>query len=152
MNTITDSAAIYRNNEAVSSMLEYIIISSVLMLLMVILALTITNSVILPPINQYTEYAFIDIGNGVSTRIVDLYVIAPDNGNITTLYDIPDDIAGREYFVTIVTATTGDHVTVYRENIQRNVSLAGIGATLKAGGKTTGHGMNKITYRSEAFS
>lgn len=150
MNTI-DSAVIYRNDKAVSSMLEYIMISSVLMLLMVIMVLTMTNTIILPPINHLTEYSFIDIGNGVSTRIVDLYVIAPDNGNITTLYDIPDDVAGREYFVSIGTTATGDQVSVYQDTIRRNVSLAGIGATLKTGGMTAGHGMNRISYRSEAF-
>jgi len=150
MNTI-DTARIFHNDRAVSSMHEYIMISGVLMLLMVITVLTMTNSIILPPINHLTEYSFIDIGNGVSTRIVDLYVIAPDNGNITTFYDIPDDVAGREYFVLIGSTATGDQVSVYRENIRRNVSLAGIGATLKTGGMTTGHGMNRITYRSEAF-
>lgn len=151
MNTI-DSAVNYQDDKGISSMLEYIMISSVLMLLMVIMALTLTNSIILPPINHLTEYSFIDIGNGVSTRIVDLYVLAPGNGNITTLYDIPDDIAGREYFVILGTTAAGDQVSVYRDDIRRNVSLAGIGSTLKTGGMTAGHGMNRITYRSEAFS
>jgi hypothetical protein len=149
MNTIDPGD--FHDEKAVSSMLEYLMISGVLMVLMIITVLTMTNSMIIPPINHLTEYSFIDIGNGVSTRIVDLYVIAPDIGNITTLYDIPDEVAGNEYFVSIGTTSTGDQVSVYRDTIHRNVSLAGIGATLKTGGATTGHGMNRITYRSEAF-
>ncbi len=139
------------NDRAVSSMIEYIIISGILMVLLVITALSLSSGVIEPPIQHLTEYSFIDIGNGVSTRIVDLYVIAPNRGNITTRFDIPDDVAGREYFVSLGTTSTGDQVSIYRDQIIRNVSLAGIGSTLRTGGTTTGHGLNKITYRSEAF-
>jgi len=151
MNLHHNRSTVFHNNNGVSSMQEYIMISSILMVLMVITVLTLTNSIILPPIDRLTEYSFIDIGNGVSTRIVDLYVIAPDEGNISTFYDIPDDIAGKEYFVAIESTNSGDQVSIFNEKIRRNISLSGISATLKVGGKTTGHGMNKITYRSEAF-
>lgn len=142
---------LFHDVEGVSSMQEYILISSILMILMVITVLTLTNSVILPPIDRLTEYSFIDIGNGVSTRMVDLYVIAPKEGNISTFYDIPDDVAGKEYFVSIELTGSGDQVSIFNDKIRRNISLSGISSTYKAGGQTTGHGMNKITYRSEAF-
>jgi len=44
-------------------------------------------------------FAFTDIGNGVSTRIVDVYAIAPRDGMNSTKFDIPDDIAGKDYSV-----------------------------------------------------
>jgi hypothetical protein len=140
--------------QAVSGMIEYIIISGILMVLMVITTLALTNVIIERPVEQLSEYAFIDIGNGISTRIVDLYVIAPipptSIGNITSEFDIPDDVAGREYSVTVI-GSTGDQIIVSRENIARRVSLAGIGTTLGVGGSTTGHGLNEINYRSEGF-
>jgi hypothetical protein len=133
-------------------MIEYIIISGILMVLLVITTLTLTNVLIDRPTDQLSEFAFIDIGNGVSTRIVDLYVIAPIRGNVTTDFDIPDEVAGKEYFVTVSNSPSGDYVRVYRGQLHRDVSLAGIGATLGVGGSTTGHGMNRISYRSEGYT
>ncbi len=133
-------------------MIEYIIISGILMVLLVITTLTLTNVLIDRPTDQLSEYAFIDIGNGVSTRIVDLYVIAPIRGNVTTDFDIPDEVAGKEYFVTVSNSPSGDYVRVYRGQLHRDVSLAGIGATLGVGGETSGHGMNRISYRSEGYT
>lgn len=141
--------------DAVSNMIEYIIISGMLTLLMIITTLALTSVVIDRPIDQLSEYAFIDIGNGISTRIVDLYVIAPvvpNQGNVTTQFDIPDDVVGREYFVTVQSGPTGDQIVVYREDIQRKVSLAGIGTTLGVAGSTSGHGMNIIQFESLGFN
>ena len=135
----------------VSHLIEYLIISGVLMMLIIITILTITPVFIDQPLNKLTDYAFIDIGNGVSTRIVDLYVIAPDNGNITTKFDIPDDVAGRGYFVEIIYDESGDQVRVFRDSIERTVSLAGIGGTLGVTGNTTGAGLNIIRYQSGGY-
>ena len=147
------------NEKAVSNMIEYIIISGVLMLLMILTTLTLTSVIIERPVDQLSEYAFIDIANGISTRIVDLYVIAPHDrslianisGNVTTKFDIPDDVVGREYFVTVQSGPTGDQIVVYRGDIQRKVSLAGIGTTLGVAGSTSGHGLNIIEYESAGF-
>lgn len=114
---------------------------------MIITMLSLNSTFIEKPVDQLTEYAFIDIGNGISTRIVDLYVLAPRNGNITTKFDVPDDVAGRGYTI-LITGSTGDQVVVSRDNIERKVSLAGIGKTLGVQGSTTGHGLNIITYQS----
>ncbi|HPD11487.1 MAG TPA: hypothetical protein PLN56_10900 [Methanoregulaceae archaeon] len=146
------------SDRAASGMLEYLFISGVLMVLMVITLLTLSTGIIENPINQLSESVFIDIGNGISTRIVDVFVIAPvshsrqnNQGNITTLFDIPDDVAGREYFVTINSGSTGDYIAISRDNIERKVSLAGIGTTLGVKGSTTGHGLNIILYNSSGF-
>jgi hypothetical protein len=136
---------------AVSHLIEYLLISSVLVILIIITVLTITPVFIDQPVNTLSDYAFIDIGNGVSTRIVDLYVIAPDYGNITSKFDIPDDVAGRGYFVEIFSDDSGDQLRVYRGRIERHVSLAGIGTTLGVAGNTTGHGLNIIEYQSEGY-
>jgi len=141
------------DDNAVSSLQEYLIISGILMLMMVILAVSFSAMLIEPQSRQLTEYAFIDIGNGVSTRIVDLYVIAPYNGTITTYFDLPDDVAGKEYFVSISSTAAGDQViSIYRDTIKRDVSLTGVAKTLGVGGSTTGHGLNRISYRSEGFT
>jgi len=139
------------SDSAVSDLIEYFVISGMMMLLIIITILTITPVAIYQPTDQLSEYAFIDIGNGVSTRIVDLYVIAPEDGNIVTKFDIPDDVVGREYGVLIESGPTGDLVSVSYSNIRRVVPLAGIGETLGVEGNTTGHGLNEILYNSSGW-
>jgi hypothetical protein len=138
-------------DSAVSDLIEYFLISSMLMLLIIITILTMTPIAIYQPTDQLSEYAFIDIGNGVSTRIADVYVIAPEEGNIKTKFDIPDDIVGREYGVLIESGDSGDLVSVSHSNIRRIVPLAGIGETLGVEGNTTGHGLNEILYNSTGW-
>jgi hypothetical protein len=140
-----------RADSAVSDLIEYFLISSVLMILIVITILTMTPVAIYQPTDQLSEYAFIDIGNGVSTRIADLYVIAPEEGDITTKFDIPNDVIGREYGVLIEYGESGDLVSVSYSNIRRVVPLAGIGETLGVSGNTTGHGLNEIWYNSSGW-
>jgi len=140
------------SESGVSDLIEYFIISGMMMILIIITILTITPVAIYHPVDQLSEYAFIDIGNGVSTRIVDLYVIAPEEvGNITSKFDIPDDVVGREYEVAIESDESGDVVSVSYGNIRRVVPLAGIGETLGVRGNTTGHGLNVIQYNSTGW-
>lgn len=140
-----------KSEDGVSDLIEYFIISGVMMVIIVITVLTITPVAIYQPTDQLSEYAFIDIGNGVSTRIVDVYVIAPENGNISTKFDIPDDVVGHEYGVLIDKDSTGDFISVFHSNIQRKVPLAGIGETMGVWGNTTGQGLNLILYNSSGY-
>jgi hypothetical protein len=103
------------------------------------------------PGNQVRYAAFSDIGNGISTRIVDVYMTAPYNGTISTMFDIPDDVAGKDYFVEIGHSGTSQDVTVSSGYIYSKVSLAGIGATRNVTGNTTGRGINRISYDSRGF-
>lgn len=139
------------NENGVTSLIEYVMISGIVTGLLVILMLTVNMHIMEGPANQISYAAFTDIGNGVSTRIVDVYVIAPVNGTMTTRFDIPDEVATRDYFVEIgsVAGSTNQVVEVSRDTIKSSISLAGIGATKGVTGNTTGRGMNKITYDSE---
>ena len=123
------------------------------MALFIVMLLLVNSNFMEGPANTLTYSAFTDISNGISTRIVDTYAIAPDTGNITSRFDIPDDIAGRVYFVEIGNTydLTAQTVTVSRGSIVTNVAIAGIGSTRRAGGNTTGRGMNRISYDSGGF-
>jgi hypothetical protein len=138
---------------AVSSLIEYVMISGILMGLMVVMMLLANTHFMEGPANQVTYSAFTDIGNGISTRIVDVYITAPYNGTISTSFDIPDDVANKEYFVEIGLGAnpTDQDVRVSRDFISSRISLAGIGATRGVIGNTTGKGMNRISYDSGGF-
>ncbi len=64
-------------------------ISGVIMGLLVVLLLLVNTNIMEDPANRLVYVAFTDIGNGVSTRMVDVYAIAPVEGNITTQLQHP---------------------------------------------------------------
>lgn len=143
----------HHHDSAVSTLIEYVIISGVLLVLFVIVLLLVNANIMQGPAETLEYHAFTDIGNGMSTRIVDVYSIAPTTGNITTIFDIPDDVVGKEYFVEIhLGATPAEQYTrVYRGTIASNISLAGISASRNVTGNTTGQGINRISYDSGGF-
>lgn len=139
------------SENAVSGLLEYLIISGIMVLFIVVTIPLVTTIFIEQPTNQLTMTAFVDIGNGVSTRIVDLYALAPVKENIPTdiitKFDIPDDIAGKDYWVEI---SGGKEVVISRGDYETRVSLGGIGmSTLgSTGGRTTASGINQIEFHN----
>lgn len=142
------------DEEGVTRLMEYIIITGVLLLLMIVMMFSINASIMEGPANKLRYHAFVDIGNGVSTRIVDLYVIAPGNGTIETKFDIPDDVAGKGYFVDVWMEgenRASQAIEVQGGAIKSKVAIAGIGATKGVIGNTTGAGWNMIQYDSKGF-
>jgi hypothetical protein len=140
------------SESGVSHLVEYILISSILVILMVITFLSLNNVFVYDPLNKLNYYAYEDIGNGISTRMVDLYIIAPTDGNVTTSFDIPDDVAGRGYVVEVFSGTGHkDILRVTNGEITSDISLAGIGASLGVMGRTTSSGLNQISYSSAGF-
>jgi len=141
------------NESAVANMIEYLMISGVIMALLIVLLLLVNTNIMEDPANRLVYVAFTDIGNGISTRIVDVYAIAPVKGTVSTKFDIPDDIAGKEYSVEIGPGAkpVDQDVMVSRGSIEAHIALAGIGASKGVAGNTTGRGMNIIRYNSGGF-
>jgi len=128
-------------------------VSGVLMALLVVMMLLVNSTFMETPANRLSYNAFTDIGNGISTRIVDVYALAPSDGYISTGFDIPDDVAGKDYFVLIGGGNNpvDQDVQVSRDLVQIHISLAGIGASRGVTGNTTGRGLNRISYDSGGF-
>lgn len=139
------------NEDGVSRLTEYIIVTGVLLVLMIVMMLTVNSVFMQGPADTLRYHAFVDIGNGISTRIVDLYVISPVNGTIETKFDIPDDVAGADYFVEASGKRSSQMILVHGGNVQSQVAIAGIGATRTVTGNTTGAGWNRIQYNSSGF-
>jgi hypothetical protein len=141
------------DDAGVATMIEYVMVSGVLMGLFVIMMLLVHANFVETPVNTITYSAFTDIGNGLSTRIVDVYAIAPNTGNISSTFDLPDEVGGRTYTVEISGDASGQTIDISRDYIMTHVAMAGIGASPHghAGGNTTGAGVNKVRYDSEGF-
>jgi hypothetical protein len=143
------------NDSAAANMIEYLMVSAVIMGLFIVMLLLVNTNIIEDPANRLVYVAFTDIGNGVSTRMVDVYAISPADGSLYSKFDIPDDIAGNAYAVDVGTRTNPDSgefndqfIRIYRNYFATEIALAGIGASRNAGGSTTGAGMNTICYNS----
>jgi len=143
------------NESAVANMIEYLMISAVIMGLFIVVLLLVNTNIMEDPANRLIYVAFTDIGNGVSTRIVDVYAIAPIEGDITTHFDIPDEIVGRGYLVELGSGSAqnsaNQEITVSRGYLNAHIAIAGIAATRGVSGNTTGAGMNLIKYNSSGF-
>jgi hypothetical protein len=128
-------------------------VTGVVMVLFVVMLLLVNANFMEGPVNTITYYAFTDIGNGVSTRIVDVYALAPEDGNISSNFDLPNDIGGKTYYVEIIGDTSGQKVAISRDYIYSLTALAGVGASKhgQAGGNTTGAGVNRISYDSKGY-
>jgi len=153
--TITSITRPVDNESGVSHLVEYMIISGIIVLLLVIMVPMVNEAFIRGPTDYLTGHAYTDIGNGVSTRIVDLFAIIPygNNATITTKFDLPDDVAGRDYWIDIEPGPPekplDDRIVISgRSGISSTISLAGIGETIGAEGNTTAAGLNTIEYRS----
>ena len=138
--------------DGVTNLVEYISITGILLALLLVVLFTVNSVFMEGPGNTLKYYAFTDIGNGMSVRIVDLYVIAPFNGTISTRFILPRDVAGQDYFVRAneTGASRADQtIVVERGDIHADIYIAGIGATKGVTGNTTSTGWNLITYNSE---
>lgn len=142
-----------REDAGVANLIEYLMVSGILMALMIVMLLLINTNFMENPANRLTYNAFTDIGNGISTRIVDVYALAPSDGTLSTAFDIPDDVAGLDYMVTVGRGANpiDQDVEVSRGVVDIHVSLAGIGASRGVTGNTTGRGLNRISYSSGGY-
>jgi len=138
----------------VANLIEYIIVSAVLMVLLVVIMLQVNTTFMQTPADTLSYVAFTDIANGVSTRIADVYALSPDDGMISSSFDIPSEVAGKSYFVMIGQGSNpiDQDVEISQGSIDIDVSLAGIGASRGVTGNTTGAGMNRILYDSGGYS
>lgn len=140
-----------RGEAGITNLMEYISVSAILIILMVVVMFMVNAVFMQGPADTLRFHAFTDIGNGISVRIVDVYVIAPDTGTMSSVFDIPDDVAGGEYFVQVEGEGDAQKILVESGNIQSRIDISGIGATKAVTGRTTSRGWNIIQYNSAGF-
>ncbi|WP_319643581.1 hypothetical protein [Methanovulcanius yangii] len=142
------------NDDAVSTMTEYLSITAIVIAMFIVMTLVVNAALVEGPTNTLKYHAYVDIGNGVSTRMVELYAIAPQNGRINTTFDLPDDVANQDYWVEVLAEPAPDGkrsqlIMVTDGTTSSRIAIAGIGRTRGVTGKTSGAGQNVIYYNSE---
>ena len=97
---------------AVSTMVEYLNITTVMVVMLVVVFFAANTIFIEKPSNTIKYSSFVDIGNGMSVRVVDLYAVAPESGRVVISFNIPDDVAGKEYYLRLDPLATGAGHTI----------------------------------------
>jgi len=141
------------NEDGISTMTEYLSITAIVIVMFIIMTLVVNAALVEGPSNTLKYHAYVDIGNGVSTRMVEMYAIAPQNGQITTSFDLPDDVANQEYWVEVLAEPDANGkrsqlIRVTDGTTESRIAIAGIGRTRGVTGRTSGAGQNVIYYDS----
>jgi hypothetical protein len=84
---------------------------------------------------------FADVGNDVTAKILDTYLIAPASGNVSTVFDMPETAAGRDYTLEIRTSANGwdKEIIVHSpySMLNMSVTLNGVNSTIPIVGNTS---------------
>ena len=124
---------ILSDNSAISMSINYILISSIAIAFFAILVLSLNSILIDTPKAIVKESVYNDLGNEISTKMVDIYIIAPINGSIDTKLYIPQKIANERYKV-VMNGSSGDQEIIISSLDSTGnvvVSINGIGHSLK---------------------
>ncbi len=134
----------FENEEAVITAVEYIVITGILMVMLIITVLTVNHLFIEGPSDTLRYNSYLDTGERLSARIVDMEMLAPESGRIVTRLDIPREVAGKSFNVSFVPEIAGSggnmrSIAVGDGHVTCFVSvIGGDGGVLK--GNFTGYG------------
>lgn len=141
-----------KEENAASYPFEYVIISGISILFFVIVILMSKSMLIDQPTRITAEGQFDDVGNNIGTKLVDFYLIVPTNGSLNTTLDMPPNINGHEYVVSLSVANQTDQritITAYSLNINVSYTINGIGTSIPITGTTySGQSEHRLKYRS----
>ncbi len=141
-------------DRGVANMIEYVMVTSVTIGLLMILMMLVNAHVMEGPRDRLTYIAFTDVANGLSTRVVDIYAIAPMDGSMTSVISLPQDVAGKPYWIEIGPGArpVDQDVIIHRDAVTTRVALAGVGASKGVAGNTTSAHITRISYDSAGYS
>lgn len=137
---------------AVSLSIEYILLSGISLIFFTTLLLTANDLLIKGPTNIVIEEQYADIGNMISTKIMYLYLIAPENGYIETDYRIPAQIARETYFINAESEFIDEIIEVRSTESDKiiSITLNGIASSMSINGTAYSSTSNHmIRYNNE---
>ena len=91
----------FENEEAVITAVEYVLITGILMVMLIITVMAVNHLFIEGPSDTLRYNSYLDAGERLSTRMVDMEMLAPESGRIVTRLDIPREIAGKSFNVNL---------------------------------------------------
>lgn len=141
------------DERGVTAMLEFILMFVLAAAIFTIFIMNFNGLFQNQPKYIVTTNQFVDIGNDVTTKIIDTYLISPDNGTVQTYFDLPNTVAGYTYAVNVKPVGVDDReVQVYTDQnsgISVYTTLNGANTTIMVNGTTTStSSLHGIVYHS----
>ncbi|OPY27992.1 MAG: hypothetical protein A4E28_01768 [Methanocella sp. PtaU1.Bin125] len=129
-----------RDENGVTSMLEFVLMFVLAAGIFTLLILNFNSMFLNHPKYVVATNQFVDVGNDVTTKIIDTYLVSPDNGMVSTYFSIPTTIAGYTYEVGVHPVGVKDReVQVFTSEgggISVNTTLNGAYTTIQMNGAT----------------
>lgn len=141
------------DDRGVTAMMEFILMFVLAAAIFSILIMNFNSLFLDQPKYVVATNQFVDIGNDVTTKIIDTYLVSPDDGTVQTYFDMPNTVAGYAYAVNVKPVGVDDReVEVYTdENPALSVytTLNGANTTIAIAGTTTSTSpVHGIVYHS----
>jgi hypothetical protein len=139
------------SKDAVSMTLAYILFSGIFLVFYVIVLLNSNDLLVKGPSNSVVKEQYSDIGTMKSSTITDMYLVAPENGNIETEYKIPADIGRETYIINADLANTDEIIDVNSTASEKSVSVTinGIASSMPINGTSYSSATtHRISYDS----
>jgi len=143
---------VFRDDEAVSTTVGYILMTGVALIFLAIIMVTCVSIFVDNPSRVVMRSGFTDVGNAISTKIVDVYIVCPDNGTLTSVFTLPAEIGGSEYKIDASIGTGQDQMVEVSDlsgKVTVRMTINGIAESVSVSGSTmSGKWEHEIHYNS----
>lgn len=129
------------DDRGVSTTFGYILTVGISVIFFSLVVLTYSSILIQSPTTLAVMGQYNDVGNEVSSKIMDIYVIAPENGTLETDLRLPGELGGEGYVIEFIPAGSDQEIRVASLDGEREVHL-----TLNGVNHTVS--LNGMIYRS----
>lgn len=147
-----------KDRNGVNFVLEYILTFMIASVIFSVMLMMANGLFIQGPEKIVSKVQYTDMGNDLTAKIVDTYLVAPthpESGNVTTDFDMPSTIAGNSYFVNIEPSSNtldkwDKEVSVQSpsNDVVIRVTLNGVNSTIPVSGNTSSSASNHIIWYS----
>ena len=139
------------DNNGVSSVIELILTFVIASLIFSLIIMNVTPLLIDQPRYMVTRNQFEDVGNGVSTMLIDTYLIAPSNGALSTGFVIPSTVGGSTYNISVTDLGSTDRelrIHSLDSDVYVVLTLNGVHSTLPINGTVNSTDIvHRINYK-----
>lgn len=148
-------SSLIKNNHAITPTYEYLILMGTFLAWTTIFFATYASDLSYTPAKVAMEGQFQDIGNAVSSKIVDMYMVVPKaKGHMTSKFYIPEDIGGYEYKVTFQESRQDQQVYISALDFNQEIliTLNGIGSSIALEGSTLSAAIDHmLSYSTQKY-
>jgi hypothetical protein len=141
------------DDSGVTAMLEYMITFVFAFIIFTMMLSMFDSMFIKGPEKTVSTIQFADVGNDVTAKILDTYLVAPANGSVWTVFDMPDTVAGKDYTLDILPSGNGwdKEIKVYSpyNTLSLSVTMNGVNSTIPIEGSTSSMAeIHRVSYDS----